>query len=374
MGRVFWPGMSKDVVRYIQGCLQCARNGSRKPASPSQPVTVRQPFEVLGIDHVGPFPQTSQGFKHVLVMVDYFSRFTWLTPTRTTGATEVLGAIHQWLRQSMVRPVAFYSDAGTGLTSRELRDGLAKLEILLAEAPSKSHKSVGMVEVTNKVMQAVLGKITPNRQTWDLRLPEVMRAVNERYMYAVGYSPQQILFGMEPKGPLEEAHPDERSQALTSAIRAGQPWWAPDDSELKAHIMEHVAKVEGVRQDVWIVREEEIKLRQAARCSGPLALTAGDMVMLAQEGKSPKLRPKWRGPFRVVQQVGRSSYRLENLDGTPMSGPRDYDYHEDHLKPFRPRKAWLSRPDEYDFPDRQNVRRERQVMGGANQLSPQADF
>lgn len=40
----------------------------------------------MGMDDVGPFTESERGIQHVLVVVDYFSRFVWFLPCKSTGA------------------------------------------------------------------------------------------------------------------------------------------------------------------------------------------------------------------------------------------------------------------------------------------------
>lgn len=48
----------------------------------------KRPCEVIHIDHFGPLQETERGYKHILVIVDTFSRFTWLFPCKSTGTKE----------------------------------------------------------------------------------------------------------------------------------------------------------------------------------------------------------------------------------------------------------------------------------------------
>ncbi|ORY63843.1 uncharacterized protein BCR38DRAFT_433241 [Pseudomassariella vexata] len=78
--------------------------------------------------------------------------------------------------------------------------------------------------------------------------------------------------------------------------------------------------------------------------------------MLMQEGKQPKLTPKWRGPFIVNQQTGRGSFRLVNLD---ESSTTKFDYHQDMLKLFKPRGGYLKTADDLTRPMAQALRRQK---------------
>ena len=53
------------------------------------------PFESLHIDHISPLPVDDKGNSHILVMIDAFSRWVELFPTKTTGASEAAGCIFQ---------------------------------------------------------------------------------------------------------------------------------------------------------------------------------------------------------------------------------------------------------------------------------------
>ncbi|GFS54307.1 transposon Ty3-I Gag-Pol polyprotein [Trichonephila clavipes] len=41
------------------------------------------------VDHLGPLATTSKKYKHVFAVIDAFSKFTWLYPTRSTDAAKV---------------------------------------------------------------------------------------------------------------------------------------------------------------------------------------------------------------------------------------------------------------------------------------------
>lgn len=48
------------------------------------------PFEVIGIDHVGPFSKTPSGSKCVIVATDYLAKWVEVAPVPDTGATDIV--------------------------------------------------------------------------------------------------------------------------------------------------------------------------------------------------------------------------------------------------------------------------------------------
>ena len=59
-------------------------NVHRAPAEVLHPVGVYWPFQVWGLDFVGPInPNSSKGHKYILTTIEYFSKWAKAIPTRT---------------------------------------------------------------------------------------------------------------------------------------------------------------------------------------------------------------------------------------------------------------------------------------------------
>lgn len=200
---VFWPGMAKDIVRYIPGCLPCARHAANKPSSPNLPVKVSKPMEVVGIDHVGPFPTSDRRSRYLLVIVDYFSRYVWMLPSRTTTAPEAVNLVRLWLSWVLTVPVGMYANPGSSFRAVEFRVEMNREGIEVLNAPAQAHRSVGMVQVTNKILQLVLNKTHSTPLSWDHNLSGVMKAMNGRVVQALGFSPFEIMMGLRLRSRLE---------------------------------------------------------------------------------------------------------------------------------------------------------------------------
>jgi hypothetical protein len=51
---------------------------------------VNFPWQILGVDLLGSFPRSSKGHSHLLVAVDWFSKYVPLFPLRKASATNVI--------------------------------------------------------------------------------------------------------------------------------------------------------------------------------------------------------------------------------------------------------------------------------------------
>lgn len=90
----YWfPSMRGKIRNYIDNCLTCLMANeapNRQEGETSLYPLPEQPLEVLHVDHFGPLQETSDGYRHVFVAVDAFTRFTWLIPTKTTSTRETI--------------------------------------------------------------------------------------------------------------------------------------------------------------------------------------------------------------------------------------------------------------------------------------------
>ena len=85
------------------------------------------PFESLHIDHIGPLPVDDKGNSHILVMIDEFSRWVELFPTKTTGASEAAGCIVQHFGR-FETPDVIHTDQGPELSQHSFATAYSKEE------------------------------------------------------------------------------------------------------------------------------------------------------------------------------------------------------------------------------------------------------
>ena len=78
----WWPTLFKDAREFVLTCDRCQRMGNitRKHEMPLKGILEVELFDVWGIDFMGPFPR-SLGYKYILVIVDYVSKWVEAIPT-----------------------------------------------------------------------------------------------------------------------------------------------------------------------------------------------------------------------------------------------------------------------------------------------------
>src|ERR1043165_1469241 len=58
--RYYWKGMYGDIKNYIKHCDNCQRRGKKGGIGNLNPIEVTGPFEMIGIDFVGPLPRSEE--------------------------------------------------------------------------------------------------------------------------------------------------------------------------------------------------------------------------------------------------------------------------------------------------------------------------
>ena len=347
-GRYYWPGQSWDVERYIAGCLECAKHGPATKSQPLNPVLVSYPFQLIGLDFIGPLKTTRAGCRFILVAVCYFSRFVVPFACKTSNIEDVLWCLP--LLFAIYRtPHAIYLDPGQHFDNDELREFLRLHGVSIDYSPSGSSKSTGMVEVSNKLLEGVLRK-DPAGRDWDVILPDTAKSVNSRTISYLNMSPVSIILG-----PLQETSPI--AATLLAFPGRSIPSWRDEliDPSRHSTLVQTYLRHRAELHDYVSQKTKQHKLDEATRYNRGITKAdhqIGHLVMLYQKNTG-KLQPRWRGPFRVAGYGGSHglSFTLQQLDGSAIRGT----FHGDHLKKFSPRTDYLAASNPL-LPLRQNIR------------------
>jgi hypothetical protein len=144
--------MFKDVHDYIMKCDPCQRTGkiSRRNEIPQKGILEVELFDVGGVDFVGPLP-SSKGFKHILVAVDYVSKWVEAIPTVNVDSKVVCKFFKSVIFPRFGVPRIVISDGGAHFNNEQL-------EKLLSKYGVKNHRVTtpylpqanGQVELSNR--------------------------------------------------------------------------------------------------------------------------------------------------------------------------------------------------------------------------------
>ena len=152
----WWPGITKEVKRYVKGCDQCQRmkNRAEMPAGKLRPNEVpERPWQHISVDFITKLP-VSKGYDSILVVCDRFSKMSYFVATTEKTMAEELARLFRdnvWKLYGL--PESVISDRGlqfaAGLT-KELNKMLG-IETKLSTA---YHPQIdGQTERTNQELE-----------------------------------------------------------------------------------------------------------------------------------------------------------------------------------------------------------------------------
>jgi hypothetical protein len=126
----YWPEMHEDTKRFVASCPECQREGniSQRNSVPVRYNLQIDLFDVWGIDFMGPF-KNSHGYEHILVMVDYVSKWVEAMPCRKASTEESIAMIKSMIFPHFGTLRILISNGGTHFTGKNFKKCLSKLGI-----------------------------------------------------------------------------------------------------------------------------------------------------------------------------------------------------------------------------------------------------
>ena len=174
------------------------------PKAPLRPFPlIEAPFERIGMDLVGPLDRSSRGYRFVLVLVDYATRYPKAVPLRNISARTVAEALFKVISRVGI-PKEILTDQGTTFMSRTLRELYELLGIKSIRTSVYHPQTDGLVERFNRTLKNMIRKfVHEDAKNWDKWLEPLLFAVREVPQASSGFSPFELLYGRRPRGVLD---------------------------------------------------------------------------------------------------------------------------------------------------------------------------
>ena len=191
--------MRDYVDKFIKQCPLCQKLDERRLPVHVKPLTLAtyRAMQRLQIDAIGPLPTTENGFAYILVIIDTFSRWVMLYPTKSTGADECAKALIEHFGLFGVANEVV-SDNGPQLKNETVTQALELLGTRHNLTIAYSSEENGIVERENKeIIRHIRGFVYDSKapKEWDNVIPFVQRILNSEVVSSHGFSPADIVFG-----------------------------------------------------------------------------------------------------------------------------------------------------------------------------------
>ena len=305
--KYFWPKMWSDIQSYVKSCDVCqkaTRNYSNHKA-PLQPLPIAEPFMRVHMDILGPLPETLEGFKYILSVVDSFTGWIECIPMKNQQADTVARVLYKEIFCRYGSPFLIISDQGSNFMSN-LVQALCELFNVKRHRTTAFHPMAnGRVEVMNSSIGKCLRAYCMDKQEdWDIHLPGVLMGLRMSCNSSSQYSPYQMLFGRVMRHPID--HVLLPKQFLSKSTK------------------QHLADIQKSLQITHDIAKQNLEDKQAKqktlydeKAKEP-EFKLGDKVLLQNNiqeiGKSRKLSPKYKGPYQIVKIGPPFTYLLMDIN------------------------------------------------------------
>lgn len=258
------------------------------------------------MDHFGPLPAIKSKRKHILVVIDAFTKFVRLYPVNSTSTKEVCCSLDKYFSYYS-RPRRLITDRGTCFTSVEFSDYLSKRNIGHVKVAVASPQANGQVERVNRVLKAMLSKLTESTEhaDWTSHLSQIEYAMNNSVHSTTKYAPSELLFGVTQRGCIV----DELTELLEDKLST-----------------KTTRDLDEIRQSAVgnIERSQEYNHQYFLRHSVPAkSYSIGDFVVIKHVdttvGTNKKLIQRYRGPYVIHKVLPNDRYVIRDIENCQLT-------------------------------------------------------
>ena len=173
-----------------------------RPRSEVTCPTGATPYQIA-MDIVGPLPRSRAGNKYILVVCDYATRYPEAIPLRSIDAEHVAEELLKIFARVGV-PEEIQTDKGSNFTSQLLAELYRFLHVHPIRTTPYHPQTDGLVERFNQTLKSMLRKAaTEDGKGWDKLLPYLLFAYREVPQASTGFSPFELFYGRQVRGPLD---------------------------------------------------------------------------------------------------------------------------------------------------------------------------
>lgn len=190
--KVWWPGMDREVERFVKSCKECILVSAQDPPEPLKRTAMPdKPWAHIAADFMGPLPSGH----NLLVLVDYFSRFIEVIIMKEITAKLTVQALHESFCRYGI-PETMRTDNGPQFVSELLSNFCTEHGIRLVRTTPYWPQANGEVERANRALKKRLQisqESTKADWKWDLRT--YLLLYNSTPHSTTGVAPSALMFG-----------------------------------------------------------------------------------------------------------------------------------------------------------------------------------
>jgi transposase InsO family protein len=306
--RFYWRGMTNDVKNFINQCELCLKIKSTANLRHGRlrPIRVGKPFELVGTD-IAYLPRSKQGFRYVLVAIDYFTNWVEAAVMKTITAEELIRTFFKIIISRHGCPEGLMSDSGSQLKSAAFSQLCQCFNIRKIESSPYHQQANGKVEKFIGFLKRALALITdPTRlYKWDEMLDHCLFIYRITINRTLADTPFYLMYGRDALLP----------QDLKLQVHDNRRLIDPADTDISNYqyiltktLQKEYTKLLANKDAEQAHYENYYDLDHI-----DVTYTIGDTVLVLYDTPVKScLMPRWEGPFRVTCRLDPVTYRVED--------------------------------------------------------------
>jgi hypothetical protein len=202
----YWPDLQKDVKVYVAGCSFCSQKKppNKKKRAPMQIVETGFQMERIAMDIICELPDTSGGNKHILVISDYYTKWTECFAMPNMEGKKVATLLVEEVIVRFGTSYVIHTDQGVQFESNLFQEVCRLLQIQKTRTTPYHLQSDGMVERNNRTILTMLSAfVNEHQHDWDEHLPYISIAYRAAEHETTGNTPNYMMLGREVTTPLD---------------------------------------------------------------------------------------------------------------------------------------------------------------------------
>ena len=193
-----WPGKYKDAADYVKSCEHCPGvkgNWGKKPPKPGHNLRGTTANEVLYLDYIF-LNKTKNGFQYALTIIDSFTRFVSVYPSRNNRACDTARFLCNYVTKFGRIPSVISTDRGSHFVGQMMQEFCQHMGIKHNIHCAYRPQSTGILERAHRTLKASLKIVAKEMgKTWPEVLDQVVSSMNAVQNQATRCSPFYAMYG-----------------------------------------------------------------------------------------------------------------------------------------------------------------------------------
>ena len=225
--RFWWLGMAQRMMMSVRNCAKC-RIFEAKPQVPlMEPILCTEPLDLVHIDYIS--MEVTIGvkekpvMKNILVVEDHFTRYTQAYVTNNHTAHTTARILYNEFFSVFGFPRRLMSNQASEFTGQVISELCDLLGVTKIRTSPYHLQTNGAIERVHQTLRRMITKMdAEKRAKWPSHLGPILIAYNATRSLITGYSPYFLMFGRQPRLPVDLLFPtirrDENSRTTDEYV------------------------------------------------------------------------------------------------------------------------------------------------------------